>query len=141
MVRHPIVVVIDHGLQRREEGERRADHLVPGADATGLEGRVERVRTARDRHAVGGLFDVLDGFAKLGVKTTGVSLDLKKMMASKDEVVSGLTQGIEKANFIVMPIFGIILLYMVFVALNLDGAMGSAGLDVGRYFAAASPAF
>lgn len=36
-----------------------------------------------------------DTLAKLGVKTAGVKLDLPQMMASKDEIVSGLTTGIE----------------------------------------------
>jgi dihydrolipoamide dehydrogenase len=35
------------------------------------------------------------GFAKLGVKVEGVSLDLKQMMKAKTQVVSGLTKGIE----------------------------------------------
>lgn len=38
-------------------------------------------------------------------------------------VQRGLRRGIEKANFIIMPVFGIIVLYMVGVALNLDGAI------------------
>ena len=36
-----------------------------------------------------------DTLAKLGVKTKGVSLDLPQMMASKDDIVSSLTTGIE----------------------------------------------
>lgn len=36
-----------------------------------------------------------DTLAKLGVKTKGVTLDLPQMMASKDDIVSGLTTGIE----------------------------------------------
>lgn len=35
------------------------------------------------------------GFAKMGVKVEGVSLDLKQMMKAKTQVVSGLTKGIE----------------------------------------------
>ncbi|HKJ18453.1 MAG TPA: sodium-dependent transporter [Xanthomonadales bacterium] len=38
-------------------------------------------------------------------------------------VQRGLRRGIEKANFIIMPLFGIIVLYMVGVALTLDGAI------------------
>ena len=34
-------------------------------------------------------------FANLGVKVSGLELDLKQMLKSKDEVVSGLTSGIE----------------------------------------------
>lgn len=34
-------------------------------------------------------------FANLGVKASGLELDLKQMLKSKDEVVSGLTSGIE----------------------------------------------
>ena len=35
------------------------------------------------------------GFAKMGIKVEGVSLDLKQMMKAKSQVVSGLTKGIE----------------------------------------------
>jgi NSS family neurotransmitter:Na+ symporter len=38
-------------------------------------------------------------------------------------VQRGLRRGIERANFILMPIFSVILLYMVGVALTLDGAI------------------
>ena len=34
-------------------------------------------------------------FADMGVKVSGVSLDLKHMLAQKDEAVTGLTQGVE----------------------------------------------
>jgi len=36
-----------------------------------------------------------EGMAQFGVKTQGVSLDLKQMMATKDKIVSDLTQGVE----------------------------------------------
>jgi len=36
-----------------------------------------------------------EGMAKFGVKAEGVSLDLKQMMATKDEIVTSLTQGVE----------------------------------------------
>jgi len=54
-------------------------------------------------------------------------------------VQRGLTGGIEKANFIVMPIFGIILLYMVGVALNLDGAMDQLREFIKPDFSQAGP--
>ncbi|PHS22484.1 MAG: dihydrolipoyl dehydrogenase, partial [Robiginitomaculum sp.] len=41
------------------------------------------------------VFEGVSGpYADLGIKTTGVSLDLEKMMASKAETVDGLTKGI-----------------------------------------------
>jgi dihydrolipoamide dehydrogenase len=46
-------------------------------------------------HASHAFHEAKHGFAKLGVVTKGVALDLKQMMSSKNEVVSGLTQGIE----------------------------------------------
>ncbi len=46
-------------------------------------------------HASHAYEEATHGFAKLGVVAKEVSLDLKQMMASKDEVVTGLTQGIE----------------------------------------------
>ncbi len=39
--------------------------------------------------------EVTKGFAKLGVKVEGVSLDLKQMMKAKTQVVGSLTKGIE----------------------------------------------
>ncbi len=46
-------------------------------------------------HASHAFHEAKHGFAKLGVVTKGVALDLNQMMSSKNEVVSGLTQGIE----------------------------------------------
>ena len=46
-------------------------------------------------HASHAFEEASHDFAKLGVMVEGVSVDLKQMMASKDEVVTGLTQGIE----------------------------------------------
>jgi dihydrolipoamide dehydrogenase len=46
-------------------------------------------------HASHAFHEAKHGFAKLGVVTKGVALDLNQMMSSKNEVVTGLTQGIE----------------------------------------------
>ncbi|MEQ9124538.1 MAG: FAD-dependent oxidoreductase, partial [Alphaproteobacteria bacterium] len=46
-------------------------------------------------HASHAYEEATHGFAKLGVVAKDVKLDLKQMLASKDEVVTGLTQGIE----------------------------------------------
>jgi dihydrolipoamide dehydrogenase len=46
-------------------------------------------------HASHAYDEAKNSFSKLGVMTKGVSLDLGQMMTSKEEVVSGLTQGIE----------------------------------------------
>jgi len=46
-------------------------------------------------HASHAYEEATHSFENLGIKTKGVSLDLKQMLASKDEVVKGLTQGIE----------------------------------------------
>lgn len=46
-------------------------------------------------HASHAFEEASHSFAAMGVKTTGLSVDLKQMLASKDEVVHGLTQGIE----------------------------------------------
>ena len=46
-------------------------------------------------HASHAFEEATHGFEKLGIVAKDVSLDLKQMMASKDEVVTGLTQGIE----------------------------------------------
>jgi len=46
-------------------------------------------------HASHAFEEANHSFAKIGVKVSGVKLDLKQMLASKDEVVSSLTQGIE----------------------------------------------
>ena len=54
-------------------------------------------------------------------------------------VQRGLTGGIEKANYIVMPIFGLILLYMVYVALSLDGAMDELKQFIKPDFSQAGP--
>lgn len=46
-------------------------------------------------HASHAYEDASHAFANLGVKVSGVELDLKQMLKSKDEVVYGLTSGIE----------------------------------------------
>jgi dihydrolipoamide dehydrogenase len=46
-------------------------------------------------HASHAFEEATHSFAKLGIKTGGVELDLKQMLASKDAVVTNLTSGIE----------------------------------------------
>ncbi|MGZ0188372.1 MAG: dihydrolipoyl dehydrogenase [Alphaproteobacteria bacterium] len=46
-------------------------------------------------HASHAFEEATHSFAHLGIKTGGVELDLKQMLASKDEVVTSLTSGIE----------------------------------------------
>ncbi len=46
-------------------------------------------------HASHAFEEATHSFAKLGIKAAGVEIDVKQMLASKDEVVQGLTQGIE----------------------------------------------
>ena len=56
-------------------------------------------------HASHAFEEATHSFAHLGIKTGGVELDLKQMLASKDEVVTSLTSGIEflfKKNKVVM---------------------------------------
>jgi NSS family neurotransmitter:Na+ symporter len=54
-------------------------------------------------------------------------------------VQRGLRRGIERANFILMPIFGVIVLYMVGVALTLDGAIDELKAFLRPDFSQAGP--